>query len=516
MNDGPSRRFETCLVALAAAASLGWATNWNAPPRFDGAGYVILGRAIFEGRGYRAIDHPDQPDHAHFPPAYPLALAAVRSVAGDGLWAIHLFSVLCAVAATVAAHRWFHLLFGHRVALVLGLALAINWVWTRMGGGIQSEPLFVLLSQLAILAAWSSRRADDPKVAILLGGLLGAAILTRHVAIALTVAVFIDLALSRRWRNLWITASCAAALVAPWIAWILWVSARNGVKNQVDLLSFREGGILSRIGGQILFYAQRIPDQITGPFVEVATVLRPTMFLSNLANTWAISAGLLIALGWFRLMRRPKSRLAGLIPMATLSLLIFWPFTEAGRFLVPILPCLLIGGVEGLSWLIRLALPGARRSRRRLAASVFLLALTLPYSMYDLAKGRSRIPSISQIEFDEACSWIAEQDASAHPGPVLTRHPAEVFLQTGRRALDVSTSERVGSRDAEPEEIAEIIARYHVAYLLIDEGRYLNAPPSPLARFVRDRAEQVRKVWSRESSLGSVSIYEIQGPRSVR
>ena len=53
-------------------------------------------------------------------------------------------------------------------------------------------------------------------------------------------------------------------------------------------------------------------------------------------------------LGWARTLSRPRRRLAGLIPLLTIALLTIWPYTEAGRFLIPLIPCLLIGAVEGL------------------------------------------------------------------------------------------------------------------------------------------------------------------------
>ena len=43
-----------------------------------------------------------------------------------------------------------------------------------------------------------------------------------------------------------------------------------------------------------------------------------------------------------------------------------------------------------------------------------------------------------------------------------------------------------------------LINKYGVAYLLIDEARYLNATPSPLARFSAEWPSRVRLVWSQE------------------
>jgi hypothetical protein len=93
---------------------------------------------------------------------------------------------------------------------------------------------------------------------------------------------------------------------------------------------------------------------------------------------------------------------------------------------------------------------------------------------------------------------------------VLTRHPGEVFWQTGRWALEVATSERPGDADADADAIARVIDAYRAAYLLIDQERYANAPPSPLARFVARYSGRARKVWGRESDRSAVTIYEVE------
>lgn len=512
---GPMRALSVCLVGLTATAMIALGTAWNAPPRFDGAGYAVLALSITEGQGYRSIDHPDEPPHAHFPPGYPLALAIVGTIAREDVRAFHLFSLVCTVGATLAAHRWFRFLYGDRVAFMLGMALATNWAWVRAGGAIQSEPLFELLGQLAILAAYRVRGQDDPKFALILGSLLGVAFLTRHVAIALIAAIFLDLALARRWRNLAAASILLAAIAGPWIVWTARISASAEGTTQAELLAVGKGGIVARIVGQALFYARRIPDQLTGPYVEVATVFQRSPVVEVLADAWAISASLVVVIGWIGLLGRSRRRLAGLIPLITMAILLLWPFTEAGRFLIPLIPCLLIGAIAGLTWLGRISVralgKGGMLSRSRLCflAAVILLIGELPYSAYDLARGRLRLQEAGHRDFDDACDWLASSDRAHRPGPVLTRHPGEVYLRTGRKALDISTSERPGARDAGPEEVAATIARYKVAYLLIDDGRYANAPPSPLSRFVTTHPERVLKTWDGKSKAGTVAVYEV-------
>ena len=101
------------------------------------------------------------------------------------------------------------------------------------------------------------------------------------------------------------------------------------------------------IFGNGLFYVRRLIDQVVGPVVEVATVFRPRFAIA--ATIVAAIACAVIVMGWVRLARRRRSRAAGLVPIFTLALLLAWPFTEAGRFLVPLIPFLIAGLAEGVS-----------------------------------------------------------------------------------------------------------------------------------------------------------------------
>ena len=509
-----------CLIAAVSALSACGNAAWSAPPRYDGAGYAVLARALLEGQGYRAIDHPDRPRHAHFPPGYPLVLAAAWRWTGISIVAAHGASVLCTVGASLAAWCWYRRLTPPVPALFLGLALAINWLWARTGGAIQSEPLYMLLGQLTILIAAravSSRSTAARAVeAVVLGILLAACLLTRQVAIGLAMAVLIHLALRRRWPEALAVASTAVLLVSPWLIWMATVGP--GRRTQAELLLQGNGTWLERIAGQLVFYVQRIPDQLTGPFVEVGTVFQHNLKVATVANVWAVVGSAIIILGWIRTLFRPRQRLAGLVPLCTLLVLLAWPFTEAGRFLIPLIPCILIGAVEGLAEVLRRVGPrrwiGARRapytmtsSRRRLIAAGLVFAASLPYSAYTLVTGKARATEASQRNFDAACAWLAAP--TDRRGPVLTRHPGEVYWQTGRQALEVPTAERPGDADADVSAIARTIAAYHVAYLLIDQERYANAPASPLARFVAAFPVRVRKVWGRETDRSAVAIYEV-------
>ena len=86
-----------------------------------------------------------------------------------------------------------------------------------------------------------------------------------------------------------------------------------------------------------------------------------------------------------RPLRNPRRRLAGLIAFLTLALLLVWPFTEAGRFLIPLVPFLLVGATEGLA---QPDVLGGNQTAPRLGGGI-VLAVSIPYAAYAVATGRA-------------------------------------------------------------------------------------------------------------------------------
>ncbi|WP_406700424.1 glycosyltransferase family 39 protein [Singulisphaera sp. Ch08] len=463
-------------------------TGFRSPPRHDGAGYAVLGWSLASGLGYREGSHPATPPHTHFPPVYPLVLSGLYRIAGASFTAAHALSVAFTVAATIASWYWFRRLYPSGIALALGSALAVNWSWGRMGGAIQSEPLYCLLSVLTLLVA-SGARANRPQQGILLGLLVAASILTRHVGVCLAAAVVLDMLLRRRVVLAVVTLVTTSICLVPWLAWL----HRVGHGSQASLFEF--AGLPSLLGRQLLFYTRRIPDQLLGPFVEIATVYVNRPLISALATSGAIAFTAIVALGWWRTLHSKRRRLAGLVPSCTLLLLLAWPFTEAGRFLIPLVPVLLIGAVEGGSELFR----HLRIRHPRKWAAWFLLILSLPYPLYAIATGRAEAQRRTYRDFDAACAWIAH--TAPTPGPILTHYPADLYWQTGRRALETSTED--------PDSIDRLIDQYGVAYLLIDENPFTNAGADPLSRFVASQRNRVQLAWGPQ---GAVSVYRVIAP----
>ena len=384
---------------------------------------------------------------------------------------------------------WFHALYPPQLSLTLALALAVNWTWGRSGGSIQSEPLFLLLSQCAMLTAFRVEAKGGIVRIALLGFWLGTSILTRHVGACLALAVSVNLALRRRLIQAITSFLVATVVVFPWVGWMLTTQRR------VQTTHFARGFQADRIAYQLVFYIQRLPDQIVGPIVEVGTVFRRSPALSMLVNVWGGLTTSLLVWGWLRCIRSRRRRLVGLTALTTLAVLLVWPYTEAGRFLIPLVPLAIIGGVEGVGPL--LAWWGWQRPR--FLAAFGILILSVPYPIYAIVSGRAEAQRLTYRDFDAACAWLAGQ--STPLGPIMTRHPGEVFWLTGRQALEPP--------DTDPQAIADAIERFGAAFLLIDELRYARATESPLIRFVERYPDRVRCVWSQRSSDSTVTVYVV-------
>ena len=477
------------ILAAVATASTALNADLQSTPRFDGAGYAVLGEALATGRGYYEINRPDTPPHDHFPPGYPLALGVLWRLTGRSIVAAHLLSIVCTVMVVILAWRWFRAMYPPKTAFLLGLALAVNWTLGRVGGSIQSEPLYMFWELVAVLLACRAERRDTGVIGIALGVALAASMLTRHVGICLAPAVGVVLGLRRHWKVLIVAALTMTFVVVPWIGWLALIHHHT----QLGLLTWDRIG--SRAVGQSLFYIQRLADQITGPFVEVATVIHQSWLLRDMANLWATMASIIIFGGWVHTVRSRRRRLTGLIAGITLVLLLLWPFTEAGRFLIPLVPMILVGLTEGVARVVRLV----RLKQPREWAAAILLGVSIPYSAYSIMNGRADAQRRLHVDFDAACTWIAEHAAT--PGTVLTRHPGEVFWQTGRSTIEPDSPD--------PDAIDRLISHLDITYILVDNERYVNAEANPLREYVRQYPGRVVLVWGRNHGRMSVQVFSV-------
>src|SRR5687767_14021589 len=71
------------VATIALAIALAAIPNWPAGVFQDDGIYVVLGKALASGEGYRYLNLPGEPYATHYPPGYPLFLALLWKVAPE-------------------------------------------------------------------------------------------------------------------------------------------------------------------------------------------------------------------------------------------------------------------------------------------------------------------------------------------------------------------------------------------------------------------------------------------------
>ena len=207
-------------LALAVRLLLIVATD-GYRPRNDAADYDRLAQSLLDGHGFgesrfSATGGPT----ALRPPGYPVFLAGVHAVVGDGWDAARAVQALVG-ALTVAGCGLLGLrLGGRRTGLLAGVVAAVYLPLVMADTALLSEVLFLPLLLAAVLTALRASEADDGRGALLLavvaGGIAGAAVLVRPIALPVVVVFAVLVAARRRWQPGLTLVAVAVLVILPW------------------------------------------------------------------------------------------------------------------------------------------------------------------------------------------------------------------------------------------------------------------------------------------------------------
>lgn len=230
-----SRRFVLALAGIALlglAIRLAYAFAAHVPNGVgDDVWYHLVANGLVHGHGYTdpfvslgphgAIQLGSSglrlPTALH-PPLFP-GLLALGSALGASSYDAHQ-AIGCALGAgTVAVVGLIgRRLGGERLGLVAAAVAAAYLPLAVNDSLLMSESLYGLTIALVLLAALRLRDAPKPRGALLLGGAIGLAVLTRAEALLLVplLAPVVWWAGARRARNLALMCAASAVLVLPW------------------------------------------------------------------------------------------------------------------------------------------------------------------------------------------------------------------------------------------------------------------------------------------------------------
>lgn len=407
----------------------------------DNAGYMALAESIEKGLGYRDVYLPDTPRHAQYPPVYPAILALTRALGGS-LVAFKALSLVFTATALIFLFLLGKRRLGDEAAIALSLGFALNPVLLYYSHWVLSEAPFVLFT---LVALWAAEGMEDSNR--YLGLALGAGILaylTRAAGLPLLLALLIALGWRREWRRLGVAAVPIVAAVGAWWTWGRLAASESAQRYSSNFLLIDPynpargyvgpGELLARLLNTLSLYSVDVLPQSLGGIAAAGGGIN---LLALLVGLGVIALALV---AWIRRIR--QGRASEWFVLFYTGLICLWPTVWTDRrFLLPLLPLLLLYALDGLDWCFEFL-----RARRPIwvlpAVGGILLLLTVPHQIrtvsfnqeclrfYRLGDRLACYPPPWRA-FVESAYWV--RDNTDRDAIIVNRKPRLFYHFSGRR-----------------------------------------------------------------------------------
>jgi hypothetical protein len=537
------------LIAVLAGASALYCAALR-PNTFgfyhDDGVYVVLAKALATDQGYRIISLPGEPAQIKSPPLYPFLLSLIWRAYPQfphNLTAMMVLSVIATLCFLVLSYRYLvskgYATVWQAVSIIALSSINVNTI--IFSTSILSDMLYAAISIAGLsLAEKDEKIKGRLATGTVLGIVLGLAFLVRSSAITVMIAVAVYYALRKEWRRALFPVAVAGLFIVGWVAWCYFNRTSAGGVNAayhesylstltdvVSGLTHDESGLtvfLRLVGKNILGLILISVPMVCSGFNYYGL---PSFggFLPVISIVFILLIFFLIAAGFLRHSSR-GIRLLHIYLVAYLGLHLLWPYATYNRFLIPLLPFLLLFlitelGVLGIA--IRRALGSPSQLAGRISATglSLILFLLLGFTMYNYGSGMYwSFASMKKIandasEDEQLITWI---DTHTDPSDVLLceRDPI-YYLYTGRKATRTSPLKEgqviegeLSSIDQYKEVILNIINENNARYVILTRSKSENEADlneKSYSAIIEEHPEKFLPVF--ESAEGRSVIYRI-------
>ncbi len=446
--------------------------------------YLVTAKALAEGKGYRIISLPDELPETKYPILFPALLAVLWKLFPrfpENALLLKTLPLLCTLVWCFLVYRFAREETGAAdVGIWIALFTASSLWVVFLSTAVMSETLFACFCTVSLL--WLRRLEAGGSIAegkgIAIASICAAAaFLTRTAGLPLLAAGMLFLLFKRRYAGALKFALICGAIAAPWLWWQAAHSAVVGLSEAPYSWAGNKGLIIllnhtwqqmSSILGDNLIYLGISPAYLLGFKPGAVGVLIAFVFdglalcgfVENLAQ--GITSLHLFLILYF-------------------GMLLAWAWPPP-RFVVPVLPFLLLFAYKGLRLLCR-QLSSDRRVLpvANLAAAIILL-VGAAHALVLKAPEITRYGGLTPYYYDEdpidwrelstLMNWVREH---APPDAVLLSHDDPAFyLYTGRKALAGYVMDPIqlhysGKLECSPAQIAtftSILVEHRVHYLV--------------------------------------------------
>ena len=516
----------------------------------DDSIYVATAKSLATGQGYRIISLPGEPVQTKSPPLQPFLLSMIWRFYPDFPDNIAVMMLLSAVVSILALCLvWFYFTkheYGSKWQVIIIITMtSLNWRTVILSSGIYVEMFYLAISIAGLyMTEEYLRKRKSIVFSLLLGLIIGLSFLTRTAGITVLVAVIIYSLLQRRFRIMLVPLSVALLLVLAWIGWGYfnrpssvgvnssyaesYFQTLAGITNETQ--SYTNQGkatvLLTIIGRNVLTFLVTVPLICLGLPFGWPQNYSGALYFVILA---IIFATLLIVILNFIRQISLRLRLAHIYILLFIALHLVWPYSGYDRFMMPLLPFLILFLVLEMSVLARFL----RREKDigsgylgLFAIPVMLLVITLTFCFTAFNYGSGVYRSLNTLknkninraaEDSEAIQWIIE-NTNSDDVLVCYRDPM-YFLYTGRKATRSSPlkdgGKTVGNQvdiESRASVIFRIIEENKAKYLILTSSDLeLEAQADPYQKAYKEVLEKNPKIFDpvfRSTDSGCV-IYRI-------
>lgn len=337
------------IVLVLVHAGLAWLSRPSAVATGnDDALYLLLGRSL------RSLHYLDAhivgtPIHSQYPPGYPAFIALVWSITGEHFDMVLLGGILVSAIGLLITFDLGQRSIGLPAALFLLAALALNPGLIEFAGSPRSETLYMTTTLAAIWCV--SRGPPTTRWMVAAGALAIYAAMVRSIGVALVVAVSLVWLSERRYRAASLFTAAAAVVVGGWLLWTTRAPEKFASRSYVDAI--QPGHARPTQSGPVMVFIRRteaavrnyglrsIPVALSAPTIEGTSI--DNLFWVGVIGV-GLASGLLVFLRGYRV-----------VPAFMLlygAILAVWPF-DLTRFVIPVLPLILLTMAAGLVALVR-------------------------------------------------------------------------------------------------------------------------------------------------------------------
>ncbi len=439
----------------------------------DNIMYHILGKSLATGQGYVNINSPLKEAHNHFPPGYPFIISMFMRM---GFTDISFFSMFNGVFGFGALIVFYLLLvkagIDKRLSFVACLFTAINTSFLNYAVINMSEIPYLFFSLAALALLLYSKEETKFYKDYHFWGMAACVIISYYIrtsGIALLLAIIIYYLLRKKWLP---TVTLVAGFALAIFPWMVRSSKLGGsdymqqflMKNpyRIELGKATTADFVHRVFANLSRYtaielpSTFLPGQYSYLLEEkdattsywVAGAIITTLSIAGIIMLWK------------------KQRVLSLYILGSAAILMLWPEVWVGaRFMVPIIPFIILVILMPADYLARLALSKTKLRWSPLLFTAGLLAMIQPIrTMKDTAS--NPYPAEFQSYFT-----LAEWAKKNLPDTVTVccRKPELFYLFSGLQTVNYAYT---------PDDtlILNNMARNSVDYVVIDQLGFSSTP----------------------------------------